>query len=1084
MGNLLRASGGRFALLPRAGLPIIRPLELGPVRAAPRTTTRAIGKDAVIRSPARSFHSLAGFACRLKWPALVAALCPFVVSLAVAVQTASAAVELPVGELTQAIAIRAGSATHWRQGAYEVWVLAGRVEMTQGDVTTRSEEAVLWIDRAEAFSGNPSKIIAYLEGRVKINFGRSPQARKVAGVAGQRLEAQTWMGRFHTTAGIELAAPQYAPPPTQPAIFHRGLSARADEGGAPSQVPVEVATAVRPVQFVREEIAPPVAGPVVANTPRVVISGRGGRALQNSQFFNTPERGEGVYVINSGVRIYVEGFDQTGPVSMETDRAVVWTPVLSVSDPRSLAAAQAGQGPQEFYLEGNIVFRQGDRVIYADRMYYNVREEFGVVLNAEMLTPVPEYQGLLRLRASVLQQVNRQRYEAYGAALTSSRIGIPRYWFQTQSVAVDDVQTPVVDPLTNQPLLSADGEPIVEHQMLATARNNSIHIGGVPVFYWPTIATDLTEPTYYITGFRIRNDRVFGTGPMIDFDMFQLLGIENRPRGSAWTLSTDYFNLRGPALGTDYKYQGDTLFGIPGRYRGFIDAYGIHDTGRDNLGLDWRDLEVPDPWRGRVLARHRQNLPGEWQLSSELGLVSDRNFLEQYFELEWDTFKDETTEIDLKRLIENSSLALTFETRPNDFVTDTQWLPRADHFLFGQPLLFDRLTWHEHTSIGYAQMQTATAPTDPAQVAVISPLPWEAGVEGVRAATRHELDLPIDAGPFKFVPYVLGEAAYWGEDLSGSELTRGYFQTGVRGSLPIWRADPSVSSELFNLNGLAHKMTLLGEFLYADASEDLDQLPLFDRLDDNSTEFTRRQMAVRTFGQPVGTFVPTRFDERFYALRSDVQGNVSGPTEIADDLMEFRVGLNNRWQTKRGIAGQQRIIDWIVFDIGMTLFPEADRDNFGSAIGLVDYGFRWHVGDRLTLLSDGFYDAFDQGLRQFTTGALISRPEHGSVFVGYRLTEGPIRSEVLQSTLSYRMSEKWIATAGVTWDFANTDVFGQHLALTRIGESFLIRVGFNYDASRDNFGASIGIEPRFLPSSRLGRVGGVSVPPAGALGLE
>ena len=52
---------------------------------------------------------------------------------------------------------------------------------------------------------------------------------------------------------------------------------------------------------------------------------------------------------------------------------------------------QAGQGSGcEVYLEGNIVFRQGDRVIYADRMYYNVRQEYGVVLNAEMLTPVPD----------------------------------------------------------------------------------------------------------------------------------------------------------------------------------------------------------------------------------------------------------------------------------------------------------------------------------------------------------------------------------------------------------------------------------------------------------------------------------------------------------------------------------------------------------------------------------------------------------------------------------------------------------------------------------------------------------------------
>jgi hypothetical protein len=114
----------------------------------------------------------------------------------------------------------------------------------------------------------------------------------------------------------------------------------------------------------------------------------------------------------------------------------------------------------------------------------------------------------------------------------------------------------------------------------------------------------------------------------------------------------------------------------------------------------------------------------------------------------------------------------------------------------------------------------------------------------------------------------------------------------------------------------------------------------------------------------------------------------------------------------------------------------------------------------------------------------MSRPEHGSFYLGFRSTEGPITSEVLTGTISYRMSEKWIATGGATYDFSSTGVFGQQFAVTRIGESFLIKVGFNYDASRNNFGATIGIEPRFLPSSRLGRVGGVAVPPAGALGLE
>jgi lipopolysaccharide export system protein LptA len=1031
-------------------------------------------------------------------------------------ETLAAGVDLPIGDSSHPIAIRAGGATHWRQGSYEVWVLRGAVKIDQGSVDAKSNEAVLWIDRAEPFSGRPSKVIAYLEGDVRVDFGKYVAPSAVPGATpsaaassappmptrsmssglpqAKNLQDRKWLGRFWTTAGIELSAPISGDPATdQSPIVQRALTSRENEGEGAGLGNTPIVTrlqatggegAVAPAQYAREEIAPPAAATMRQQNSFIDIRGRNGAQLQNVQFFNVPERGEGLTVINSGLQIILQGIDQVGTVSLEADRAVVWGPVLNAADQNTIAAAQAGQNPYEIYLDGNIVFRQGDRVIYADRMYYNVGQESGVVLNAEMLTPVPQYQGLLRLKAEVLNAVNRQRFEAYNAALTSSRIGIPRYWFQTRDLAVDDMQTPVVDPFTNQPLLNPNGEPQVQHQMLATSRNNFIYVGGLPVFYWPTIATDLSEPNAYLAGLSFKSDRVFGFGPKIDWNMFHLLGIQNKPPGSQWTLSTDYFNLRGPALGTDYSYQGNTLFGIPGPYKGLFDAYGIHDTGHDNLGFGWRDLSVPDPFRGRVLARHRQNLPGDWQLTGELGLVSDRNFLEQYFELEWDTFKNESTDVDLKKLLANSSFEITGEVRPNGFVTDTQWLPRGDHFLLGQSLLFDRLTWHEHTSVGYAQMLVASQPTDPAQTAVISRLPWEANVQGARAASRHEIDMPLNAGPVKIVPYLLGEAAYWGEDLTGNPLTRVYGQAGIKASLPISRTDPTVQSELFNLNGLAHKVTFMAEFLDAQSNQSMNQLPLYDQLDDNATEFTRRQMAVRTFNQPVGTFVPTRFDERFFALRYDLQGNVTAPTEIADDLMEFRLGMNNRWQTKRGIAGQQRIIDWIVLDLNAVFFPNAARDNFHSGIGLVDYGFRWHVGDRLTLLSDGFYDGFDQGLRQLTGGFLISRPQYGSVYVGYRSTEGPITSEVLTGTISYRMSEKWIATAGATYDFHSTGVFGNQFNLTRVGESFLINVGFNYDASRNNFGAVISIMPRFLPSSRLGMVGGVALPPAGALGLE
>src|SRR5690606_33371176 len=129
--------------------------------------------------------------------------------------------------------------------------------------------------------------------------------------------------------------------------------------------------------------------------------------------------------------------------------------------------------PLEFYMEGNIVFRQGDRVIYADRMYYNVAQEYGVVLNAEVLTPVPEYQGLLRLKADVLQQLDRQHFQAFGAAITSSRMGVPRYWLQSQQVTFADNQRTLIDPFTGEPAIDpATGQPAIEHDMLATSRNN------------------------------------------------------------------------------------------------------------------------------------------------------------------------------------------------------------------------------------------------------------------------------------------------------------------------------------------------------------------------------------------------------------------------------------------------------------------------------------------------------------------------------------------------------------------------------------------------------------------------------------
>ena len=163
-------------------------------------------------------------------------------------------------------------------------------------------------------------------------------------------------------------------------------------------------------------------------------------------------------------------------------------------------------------MEGNIVFRQGERTIYADRMYYDVPNHVGTVLNADVLTPVRTYEGLLRLHADVVQQTAPDRFFAQNGFFTSSRMGEPGYRLQSSDIYFEDVQQPMIDPYTGQPVVDpCTGQPVVDHQRLATAVKRLLFVGPVPVFYWPTIATDLNDPTYYIRRVQLKQDSVFGT---------------------------------------------------------------------------------------------------------------------------------------------------------------------------------------------------------------------------------------------------------------------------------------------------------------------------------------------------------------------------------------------------------------------------------------------------------------------------------------------------------------------------------------------------------------------------------------------
>ncbi len=263
----------------------------------------------------------------------------------------------------------------------------------------------------------------------------------------------------------------------------------------------------------------------------------------------------------------------------------------------------------------------------------------------------------------------------------------------------------------------------------------------------------------------------------------------------------------------------------------------------------------------------------------------------------------------------------------------------------------------------------------------------------------------------------------------------------------------------------------------------MTDLPLYDMIDDQNINRYRQIFPFYDFGTPGVT--PFRYDPRQFALRYGLMDSVASPsTEIAGDMLAARLGMRQRWQTKRGKPGAQHVVDWMTLDVQGVIFPDANRDNFGTTIGMVTYNYRWFLGDRTTLVSDGYFDFFGGGSKYYNVGMFINRPPRGSIYTGLLFLEGPISSTVLATSYNYRMSPKWMSTLGSTIALNHSGNIGEFLGLTRIGESFLMNVSLNVDASKGNVGANFSLEPRFLSKGLTGAVNGAQIPAAGAYGLE
>jgi len=820
------------------------------------------------------------------------------------------------------------------------------------------------------------------------------------------------------------------------------------------------------------------------------------------QQLHFPEINQSKLIIERGVNIVISGLPghalmSGDTIDMTADRAVAWTVCLQDNPQVFGGKISVADLDVELYLEGNIVFREGNRVIYAKRMYYDVKNAVGKILDAEILVPVEQYDGTIRIKSDSIQRTGPGSFSAQNGLLTTSPMGEPSFYVRSKNIQYDEKRIPVANSLTGQPVLDpVTNQQYVDRRQYVVAEHNVINMGGLPVFYWPWLAFNAKEPVMFLKRAEYYHDNVFGHQARTRWDLYQMLNIRNRPEGTAFDLNIDYLTKRGLGHGAQFTYKRDSFLGAATPAVGLADFWGICDRGYDNLGLGRRRLSPETDYRYRGFWQHKQYFGNEpfgqafgdgWLLSAELGVSSDRNFLPQYFGREWETFKDETTALELKRTQGSQSLAFRADYTIEKFYNRRSSLPRFDHYALGyspfSEYFGDRFTWYEHTHIGLRGFQTLTHPEDPNDAAMFRYLDWEVApgstldpndpfrqVDSLKAmreviSTRHEIDMPFNLGPFKCVPYLAGEYAHWGKDRNDKSVDRFLGTAGFRTNLPFWKVNPNYSSRTLYVNGVAHKVNVGFDLSHTEVNKGYNNLIAYDGIDDRSIEDYRRRYSVTTFHGAI----PLLYDERYYAIRSGLGNWVTSPsTELADNLTLCRFHFNQTWQTKRGPTNRRRIIDWIMLDTGLNLYPKKEQ-NFGESVGLIDYDFRWHVGDRLTLLSSGLFDTFHSGQTIVRFGGMLQRPDRGSLYLGADRLEGPFQRTYLNGSVAYNLSEKWATNYSTSYDLMEGRFMGQNLTLFRKGEVFVVKIGANYDWSRNVWGFSFGLEPAFLSKLRTGQ---------------
>ncbi len=664
------------------------------------------------------------------------------------------------------------------------------------------------------------------------------------------------------------------------------------------------------------------------------------------------------------------------------------------------------------YLEGDVVVTQGDRFVRANSMYYDFKSSRALILNAVMRAyagggDVPVY-----IRAREARQLSESELLARDVVVSTSEFYTPHYHIGASElyIAADAGDTAAVG-LTS----AGSGE--------FRLSDASFNVLGTPVLPWPAASGNLKRTDGVLKGVSMGNDDDFGFTFETRWQPFSLLSMQTPEGFEDTTFGVDVFTKRGIGFSLNSDYEHDKDYG---EFRGY---YINDDEDQDNLG-PMRDNRISNSNRGRATWRHRQYLDDDWDLTIEVSYLSDENFLESYFEDEFDNAKDQETYIQMRKQRDNWAFTITNEVQVNNWLPVTESHPDVAFRMVGEPI--GPFTWFSENRIGIVRRRPDernlfTSTGNP----FTQPQNARSGAV-FRLDSRQEIQWPFDVGPIRVAPFATGRATYWDDSPTSGGVGRGYGVAGVRGSMYLSRTQPNASSDILDINGLRHIIKIDGMGWIAGSSRPSKELFFYN----NGIE--------------------------------DIDA-VSGAT----------FGVRQRWQTKRGAPGRERTVDVLTIDIEAGFFSNAQGDERTNGYvsmtrpeesitsNYVSTRFNWRMGDTTYLLGDASYDIDGGDIDIANLSLAVERSPRFSYFLGWRMI-GETDSNLIGFGGKYKASEKHrFAVAQYTdIDRGSTERFD--ITYVRKFPRWFASFTVSLDEVKDNLSISFAMWPEGATNVALG----------------